>query len=490
MGLFDFWKRKGVTVTDSHGNTFNDADGSSPSASQPRFSIDYNFFDLFGDPLVASHNYMELFHSLPEVFWPIDYIASRIAGATFVLKSVKTDAIKYHNKDFNKMTTHPNCLQCWSELVYQFWVHKLATGNSFMSVGIADTFASSDQKFKWASNFWVLPSDNTQLVPQMSNIPLFGVGDVEEFIKCYRVSCGTSQSIEVPVSKVWHDRDGIMRLTGSSGTIFTAESRLASQKRPVSNLISVYEARNVIYCKRGALGFVVNKTTDPTGDVPMNPDEVKELLEQTSKRYGLEKGKYPYGFSNKPIDFVRTNLSIQDLQPFEETLLDAINIAAAYGIPSVLVPRKDQSTFSNQAAAEKAVYTGVIIPMAKAFCNDLTHWLGYDTSGLYIDVDFSDVDCLQEGLLDRENVKEKVNNRCAAQFNSGLITLNDWRAQIGEEEKDENEYPMFSKLKFDMTDAELAVLDKIMPSSGTNSTSNTGLTNNNQNPQTENGNNS
>jgi len=50
-------------------------------------------------------------------------------------------------------------------------------------------------------------------------------------------------------------------------------------------------------------------------------------------------------FQMQRCDFVRTNLSIAELQPFEETLADAINIAGAYGIPAVLVPRKDQSTF-------------------------------------------------------------------------------------------------------------------------------------------------
>ena len=38
------------------------------------------------------------------------------------------------------------------------------------------------------------------------------------------------------------------------------------------------------------------------------------------------------------LSFVRTNLTIAELQPFEETLADAISISGAYGIPAVLVP--------------------------------------------------------------------------------------------------------------------------------------------------------
>lgn len=86
----------------------------------------------------------------------------------------------------------------------------------------------------------------------------------------------------------------------------------------------------------------------------MTPDEKKELLQEHNKTYGIGRSQFPYGFSNIPLDFLRTNLSIQELQPFEETLADAINISGAFGIPAELVPRKDQSTFNNQKTVEKA----------------------------------------------------------------------------------------------------------------------------------------
>lgn len=139
-----------------------------------------------------------------------------------------------------------------------------------------------------------------------------------------------------------------------------SKSRLASQNKPMSNLIAVYEARNVIYVKRGGLGFIVSKKTDATGSIALTDDEKEQLLKQNFEKYGVRKGQVPYGISDADIDFVRTNLSIAELQPFEETLADAINIAGAYGIPAVLVPRKDQSTFSNQATAEKSVYCSTL----------------------------------------------------------------------------------------------------------------------------------
>lgn len=479
MGLFDFWKKNVTAPIDENGVAqYGDADAS----SQTRITLTPVDWSDFINAKVADANFLELFRSIPEVFFPIDFIASRIAGAKFVLRDYKTDAIKWRHKEFAQLTSQPNCLQCWNEFVYQFFVQKLATGNAFVRAAMADTFKDAD-KFRWCSNYWVIPTDHVETELKHGGMPVFGIAEKEDFIERYRVSGWNGGQLYVPTWQVWHDRDGAISFDNIGGNFLNAKSRLASQMKPISNLLAVYEARNIIYVKRGAIGFIVNKSSDETGNVAMQPDEVKDLLEQNFEgKYGLSSYQYPYGFSNQPIDFVRTNLSISDLEPFEETLLDAVTIAAAYGIPNVLVPRKDQSKFSNLSVAEKGVYTGTIIPMAKTFCNDLTHFLGYDKAGLYIDCDFSDVACLQEGLLDAENVKEKQNNRCMLQFNNGLITLNDWRGQIGEEVREDIE--LFGKLKYEMTDEELAIISKITGGTGQQPSAGSQM-NNNQNQNQE-----
>jgi hypothetical protein len=105
--------------------------------------------------------------------------------------------------------------------------------------------------------------------------------------------------------------------------------------------------------KRGGLGFLINMKQDESGPIAMTENEKKEILQQHYGKYGVGKNQMPYGLSDIPLAFVRTNLTIAELQPFEETLADAISISGAYGIPAVLVPRKDQATFSNQSTAEK-----------------------------------------------------------------------------------------------------------------------------------------
>lgn len=417
-------------------------------------------------PFVADRNFMTLFETVPEVFFPIDFIARRIAGAHFEIKSYKDDSIVYcsgHSPKANRMNAilqAPNCIQRWRELVYMHFVYKLVTGNAFMRAAMSDSFQNLP-KWKYCDNFWCIPSNFMRVVQADTKIPLFGIAKLDEIVGCYEMHRSGEPLMKVPTYQVWHDRDGIPQfLNTTSSNFLKSKSRLCSEHVAISNLIAVYEARNVIFVKRGAIGFIVAKNeVGEIGTVALKPDEKKELLEDLNGRYGFGDNRMPIGITDRPIEFVKINASIQELQPFEETLLDAITIAGAYGIPDVLVPRKDHSTFSNQAVAEKSVYTGTIIPMAKQFCEDLTLFLGLDMDGYYVDVNFSDVDCLQVGLKESEEVNKLKNDRCRQQFNDGLITYNDWRAQIHESAMDEE---IYNKTKLQMTSEELEMIERII----------------------------
>ena len=229
--------------------------------------------------------------------------------------------------------------------------------------------------------------------------------------------------------------------------------------KPISNLIAVYDARNIIYVKRGAIGVIVNKQKDEAGDVLMSPSQKEEIRKEYNETHGVVNGKYPVAIVNQPIDFIRMNLSIQELMPFEETLEDAIQIAAAFNIPSVLVPRKDQSTFSNQLTAENSFYSSTIIPEAKAFCAELTSFLGLEKSGVYLDVDFSHIAVMSANLKDKQETEAIISDKCKKEFLSGIITLNDWRAQIGESKVDDS---IYSKLILQMNESELERIKTIL----------------------------
>lgn len=429
-----------------------------PNPTPGSRAIQYTCVNLNGfcRPTVADRNFMTLFNEVPEVFFAIHYIASRVAGGNFILRKAADDSVVFNNKEFEEMKTRANCLESFHDLVYSHFVYKLATGNSYFKSAIPSLIQNSKlPRYKRCRNYWVVPPTFINIVP-FARVPIFGIANTEDIIQYYMQSSGRGDNEKVNPSLIFHDADGHIDYTKD---FLKGHSRLESQMKPISNLIAVYEARNVIYTKRGALGLIVSAKSDDSGSVALTEDEKKNLRESYNKTYGLGTEQFPYSVSDVPVEFIRTNLSITELQPFDETLADAIEIAGAFGIPAVLVPRKDQSTFSNQATAEKTVYTSTVIPMAKEFCDKLTSFLGYDRDGLYIDVDFSHVDCLAEGNKEKEEVLTLKTNRAYSEFSRGLITLNDYRARIGESKV---EMPLFDKLLFEMTPEEQEAVKTIV----------------------------
>ncbi|MDE7440928.1 MAG: phage portal protein [Muribaculaceae bacterium] len=416
------------------------------------------YMNRFYDSMVTP----DILLGLPEVFFPVDFIASRISKAHFEIKRNSDDAIVWcsgrarETRQLAKFLARPNWLQSWREFVYSHFVQKLTYGNAFIRAAMnSDLFNSETSKWEWAKALWSIPASMVDINTTLRGgvINLFGCEDMEDVITGYRIG-GTE---DVASWQVFHDRDLYADTGEGVAGILMSPSRLLVNKRNITILKKVYDARNTIYDKCGALGIITNRAQDETGSVPMNAKDKQELIDHYNRTYGATENKSPTLVTDANLDFLKTGADISQLQPFEETFQDAVTIAGIYGIPPVLVPRKDQATYDNQAAAEKAVYTSVIIPSCEAFCQELTEFLGL--KDYYISCNFDHVDCLQAGRKEEEQVRKLVNDRCRQQFLDGLISYNDWRAQIHESALDEE---VFSKLRVQMTDEERMWFDSII----------------------------
>lgn len=422
------------------------------------------------NPTMVSATNLELFLSYAEVFFPINFIASRIASAHFEIKKVSDDSIvwctgrTYKAQRLAKILSKPNCLQTFSQFVYMHFVNYLADGNGFIRAAMPSSYKSDTEKWRWCDNFWAIPSPLITVQTPTVSTPIYGVCKVEDIIQGYQLGAGVNTQL-IPTWQIWHDRDNYPNIGMASGNFLKSASRLDAMRKTISTLKAVYDARNIIYNRCGAIGILTNKSRDDAGPVAMDENEKKELIKKFNSDYGVTGDKSPIAITDADLAYFRIGMSISELQPFEETLNDAITIAGQFGIPSCLVPRKDMSTFDNQKAAEKGVYSGVIIPMAKRFCQEFTEFLGIEEAGFYIDCNFDDVDCLQAGRKESEEVRKMVNERCRQQFIDGLITINDWRGQIHESALDGEVY---AKTRFEMTDEELAFIERVIKTNSIN----------------------
>lgn len=394
----------------------------------------------------AESNFLNTYKFIGEVQYPIRYLTDRALKCNILLKRFADDSVVWNNQYVNNLMLQANYYANFKELMVEYIVMRLITGNAYIYADTDVSFVNA--LYKYCDSFFVLPSQDV-----FAEID-FAKPFTEEKVKYY--SCMYFNQVrQIPRELVLHIKDS----QDYDEETFKGFPRLWSQKYTLANLVAVYEARNVIYTKRGALGAIISGKSDQDGTQPLTPKEIEDLQDKFQRNYGLRSDKNQLVISEAPINYVQFGKSISELQPFEETLQDAIQIAGIFGVNKELIPRKDNSTFSNQRAAEIDCYSNVVMPLVNEFLEKFSHWSGLYDDGLYLSADFSQVDILVANRKEREEKNRIISEKCKMEFNMGIITLNDWRTQLDLDRVEEN---IYNKTLLQMNDAEVAKVKNLL----------------------------
>jgi HK97 family phage portal protein len=393
------------------------------------------YFGIFASS-VSTANLVTLFNEIAEIQFPIRASAERALNARFVLKDYDTDSVMWDNKEINKFLTQTNELETFDLFFFKLLAFYLLFGNTYIYSHVPDSLRSLP-RWQACDNYYVLPSGRLR-VNTPANPRLYSGAPVSDIVASYLLYDGTRE-IVFPQENVLHIQDVNMSF---DNTLFTGRSRMESLKYPVSNLIAVYEARNVIYVKRGALGFIVSRKKDENGSVPLTKKERDDMLADYHQTYGADTGRNPIAISEADVDFINVGVSIKDMEPFRETLTDAIQIAGAFGVPPDLVPREDNSKYENKKEAEISLYENTVIPLTARIIKSLNAWMGFieGKGGMYLQADFSGIPCLQQDKLRAAELKQKESDTAIRQFNAGVITYNEMRVACGYEKVEGGDY--------------------------------------------------
>ena len=394
----------------------------------------------------AESNFLNTYKYIGEVQYPIRYLTDRALKGNILLKRFSDDSVVWNNDYVNKLMLQANYYENFKELMVEYIVMRLITGNAYIYADTEPIFSKA--LYKYCDRYFVLPSQD--VFAELD----FAKPFTEDKVKYYTCTY-LNQVRRIPKELVLHIKDS----QDYDEETFKGFSRLLSQKYTLANLVAVYEARNVIYTKRGALGAIISGKSDQDGTQPLTPKEIEELQDKFQRNYGLRSDKNQLVISEAPISYVQFGKSISELQPFEETLQDAIQIAGIFGVNKELIPRKDNSTFSNQRAAEIDCYSNVVMPLVNEFLDKFSHWSGLYDDGLYLSADFSQVDILVANRKEREEKNRIISEKCKMEFNMGIITLNDWRTQL---DMDRIEDSLYDKTLPQMSDADVARLRTIL----------------------------
>lgn len=409
---------------------------------------------LYGDFIYGSRsdaNLITLYHTIPEIYSPLDAIASRVINAQIQLRRKTDNEVVTNFKPWNDLYAAPNPMQTFRELLYESVTYKYCIGKNYAYKNVPETLKN---KFANIAAVWNLPGD--RVLPMYDySMKMFNAVKIEDIIQYYQLYDGinTSQFAtdlilhSKTVNLDWADR----RLKG--------KSPLLAADIAICNLIAVYEARNVIYTKRGALGAIISKIEDESGPVAMTSGDKKKIRASFNEEFGLTGRRDLFPISDIPIEFVQFGMSIQELEPFKEATADMAAIYSVLNVPFDLAPKPEGSTFANQAGAARMLYSNVVIPEANTWMEAFTKFLGLDVLGYYLFADFSKIHELQENkkeLSDSDNTNSKTN---LTLFTSGIITLNQWATRQG---VPQGTNAMYEKLIFDMTPEELALVKNIL----------------------------
>lgn len=435
---------KSFGSNDYRGNSYIQVNGIHNYAQHERDN-GFSIIDPYRSLIYGGHaksNFIELFHCVPEIFAPIHAIASRIANADFQLRKTFNDEVQYKNATWNRLFNTPNPLQHFRELIYEAIVYKYVTGNEYM---LFNTPSTMERTFDNVTSIWNLPANIIEPVYNKT-LKLFTATEIEDFIKEYKLDENNKYEPKnvlhlKAINLDWNDH----KLKG--------KSPLLSADKAIQNLIAVYEARNVIYTKRGALGFIVSKKGDEAGRVSLTPKEKQAVINEYNGNYGITNNRSPIGITEAPIDFVKIGMSISELQPFEETLADAAAIYGALNVPFELAPKMKGETFSNQENAERSFYQNLIIPEAANIVQSLSNKLGLNELKLYLHASFDHVPALQENKKEKADVDKTNGETFRQRFLHGISTLNDWVISTGNDKV--TSVPLYDKRIFEMDEAEL-----------------------------------
>lgn len=292
-------------------------------------SVSHRFDDiLFGGN--SKQNFITLFYCLPEIFAPINEIATRVADANWQLCKDWNDEVDYNNSTFNRLFSKPNPLMSFKQFVWQAVCYEYLTGANFEHFNKPSFMPDeANSILSWMN----MPTHRVE-INKDKNVDPYTATDIADFIKNYKVlENGKERTIETQKVLPMLHFD-----IYQGNQIDKFKSPLCGAHLAIKNLIPVYEARGVIYIKRGALGFLVSKKSDTSGLVSLTPREKQEAEDAYQQTYGLRLGKNQVSVSSAPVEYVSTSMSIQELQPFEETDADASAIYAVLKVPPQLKP--------------------------------------------------------------------------------------------------------------------------------------------------------
>lgn len=376
-----------------------------------------------------------------ELCSPLAAIISRKAAAfangdlTFI-KSTTGGEVKGLDKQWKQLFDRPNSMQTGTEFLIQLYVFMAMRGFCYGYPIYAEGFSDIPQ------SIWLLPPWYVTVSPINNPFFQFTNGAIERQV----IFNWNGETTEVPESELILFKDPGSTLINQY--TWLPESRIMSLQRPISTLIAAIESRNILVTRRGALGILSNATGKADNAyVPIRFEE-KEQIQKDYRKFGTLANQWQLLITDANLSYQQMAMSVKDLMLFEEHERDIMDICDVFGYPYELLSNSKGTTYANKNEAGKKLYQDAIIPESKIISEQLEIGLKLSDVNIELELVYDNVEALQESMKDTGSGRLAMNNALAVQWENNLITLDDWREQVGDERLG-IEPNMFYKFQFD-----------------------------------------
>jgi len=338
----------------------------------------------------CDENAFELATTVSEIFFPIDAIADRVAGLKYNVEDKDGNTVE-PPANIRRLLDNPNpfCTS-FSDLVYNSVFNELSDGNDYI-------FTKTPRSLKGISpdtisSVWVLRPDRVGVKIKNIRPAYFDITSPSDVIEYYEYNLYEKERIDPRY--IIHSRSLAM---GDYRCGLKSPSPLRAAERNINNILAVYSARYKVYAHNGNAGIL---TRDVNGnnslEQAVDPTTRDEIIEDILNRNGLVGDKKLWTVSAIPLRFIKTLATISELQPFEETMADALQIAGVMGVDKDLIPMKEGTTYSNKEQAEKNIYQNQVNIIANNKAESFTRAFGLNQIGLRFKPSLADVPVMQK----------------------------------------------------------------------------------------------
>lgn len=337
---------------------------------------------------VNNNEYM-LFSTTSEIYIPIMKKASMFSNGRFLIKDYKTNE-PIENHPLIKLLEKPNPLMNRNEWLISISVNHDIYGNVYIYKNQPTSLSD------FPKTLVNLPNDDMAM--KLSGVK-YKQTELSEIVQEYFLQSNNER----------FDPSEIIHIKNFSKNGIKGESILQSLEMPITNARGAHGFNNVNITKRGAIG-VISPKLNPNGMTALVANDRTEIEKDFKDENGIFDNQSAIRIVNKPIDYTQLSLGIKDQMIFETISLTMQRVIDAIGLNDNLFSKDKGATFNNANTYLKSAYQDCIIPFAEKFCFALNDSLDLTSKGIYVELDYSYLPCMQvDQKAEAETAQTKAN---------------------------------------------------------------------------------